>query len=82
VAAEWLSRLVFTRFHRNLLADELIMHARIALLAVCLSWLAYESHFSPKFFVATVEASVADILGNIDHAIAADHTVLVKTAAQ
>jgi hypothetical protein len=58
------------------------MPARLALFAVCLLWLSYESHFSPKFFVATVEASLAEIFGGLDHAIAVDNTVFVKTAAR
>lgn len=58
------------------------MPARLALFAGCLLWLSYESHFSPKFFVATVEASLAEIFGGIDHAIAAEYPVYVKTAAK
>ncbi len=48
------------------------MPARLALFAACLLWLSYESHFSPGFFMATVEASLSEILGGIDEAIAAD----------
>ena len=57
------------------------MRARLALFAGCFFWLSYESHFSPKFFVATVETSIADIFGGIDDAIAAQSPVYVKTAA-
>ena len=48
------------------------MPARLALFAACLLWLSYESHFSPGFFMATVETSLSDILGGIDEAIAAE----------
>lgn len=48
------------------------MRARLALIAGCFLWLSYESHFSPTFFVATVETSLAQILGGIDDAIAAE----------
>jgi hypothetical protein len=58
------------------------MPARLALLATVFLWLAYESHFSPTFFVATVETSVADILGGIETAIAEDHTAVVIAAAK
>jgi hypothetical protein len=67
---------------RNLLAYEFAMPARLALFAGCLLWLSYESHFSPQFFVATVEASLAEIFGGIDDAIAAGNPVYVKTAAK
>jgi hypothetical protein len=58
------------------------MPARLALFAGCLFWLSYESHFSPKFFIATVEASLAEIFGGLDHAITAEYPVYVKTAAK
>jgi hypothetical protein len=56
------------------------MRSRAALFAACLLWLAYESHFSPSFFVATVGQSIADIMGGLDAAIAADTPVRVQTA--
>ena len=58
------------------------MPARLALFAGCLLWLSYESHFSPTFFVATIEASLSDIFGGLDHAITAEYPVYVKTAAK
>jgi hypothetical protein len=58
------------------------MPARFALLATVFVWLAYESHFSPTFFAATVKTSVADILGGIDTAIAEDHPAVVMAAAK
>lgn len=48
------------------------MPTRLALFAGCLLWLSYESHFSPQFFLATVETSLAQIFGGIDDAIAAE----------
>jgi hypothetical protein len=58
------------------------MSARLALFAGCFLWLSYESHFSPTFFVATVETSLADIFGGLDHAIMEEYPVHVKTAAR
>ena len=52
------------------------MPARLALVAACLLWLSYESHFSPGFFLATVETSLAEILGGIDEAIVADSNAI------
>lgn len=37
------------------------MIPRASLLAVCLFWMAYESHFSPQFFTDTVRASLIDL---------------------
>jgi hypothetical protein len=37
------------------------MIPRASLLAVCLFWMAYESHFSSQFFVDTVRASLTDM---------------------
>jgi hypothetical protein len=37
------------------------MIPRASLLAVCFLWMAYESHFSPKFFLDTVRTSLVDI---------------------
>ena len=70
------------------------MTARVALFAGCLLWLAYQSHFSPTYFAATVQTSLADIFGGISDSIAADNaatanpsvaaasSVYIKTAAQ
>jgi hypothetical protein len=58
------------------------MTARLALFACCLLWLSYESHFSPKFFISTVQTSLGDIFGGIDRVIAAEYPVYVKTAAK
>ena len=66
----------------QLFAYEFTMPARLALFAGCFLWLSYESHFSPTFFVATVEASVADIFGGLDHAITAEYPIYMKTAAR
>jgi hypothetical protein len=63
-------------------AREIAMPARFALFATVFLWLAYESHFSPKFFVATVETSLSDIFGGIEHAIAAEYPATVRTAAK
>ena len=58
------------------------MPARLAILATVCLWLAYESHFSPKFFIATVETGVADILGGIETAIAEEYPATLRTAAK
>ena len=58
------------------------MLARLALFAGCLFWLSYESHFSPKFFIATVEASLVEIFAGLDRAITAEYPIYVKTAAK
>jgi hypothetical protein len=58
------------------------MPARLVLFATFFLWLAYESHFSPTFFVTTVEASLADIFGGIEYAIAAKYPATVRTAAK
>jgi hypothetical protein len=58
------------------------MHARVALLAACLLWLAYESHFSPSFFITTVQGSLGDILAGMDTAIRADYGVQVTAATE
>ena len=68
--------------YRNRFADEFPMTARLALFAGCLLWLSYESHFSPRYFAATVETSLADIFGGISAAISAEYPVYVKTAAK
>lgn len=66
----------------NFYADEFPMTARLALFAGCLLWLAYESHFSPQYFVATVENSLADIFGGVSDAITAEYPTYMKTAAK
>ena len=40
--------------------------------AICLSWLAYESHFSVSFFQETVTASVTSISEGIEEALGGD----------
>jgi hypothetical protein len=42
------------------------MLSRASLLAVCLFWMAYESHFSPQFFIDTVRASILDMQSGLD----------------
>jgi hypothetical protein len=37
------------------------MIPRASLLAICLFWMAYESHFSPQFFADTIRASLFDL---------------------
>jgi hypothetical protein len=48
------------------------MIPRASLLAVCFLWMAYESHFSPTFFLNTVQASLADIQAGLDEMLARD----------
>jgi hypothetical protein len=44
-----------------------VMLPRASLLAVFLFWMAYESHFSPQFFIHTVRASLTDMqIGLLD----------------
>lgn len=57
------------------------MPARLTLCATVFLWLAFESHFSPAFFAATVETSLADIFGGIQEAVAADHAAVVAEHA-
>jgi hypothetical protein len=56
-------------------------------LAICLFWLAFESHFSPSFFVATLERSVASLAGGIDDVVSVETarpaaTVLASAESQ
>ena len=45
------------------------MIPRALLLAICLAWMAYESHFSPEFFFKTVRTSLAEIQAGLDDAM-------------
>jgi hypothetical protein len=45
------------------------MIPRASLLAVCLFWMAYESHFSSQFFFDAVRASLVDIRLGLDSAM-------------
>ena len=45
------------------------MIPRTLLLALCLFWMAYQSQFSPVFFMQMVKASLADIESGIDAAL-------------
>jgi hypothetical protein len=45
------------------------MIPRASLLAVCFFWMAYESHFSPQFFLDTVRASLLDMRVGLDTAM-------------
>jgi hypothetical protein len=59
------------------------MTARLALFATLLLWLGYESHFSPSFFIFTVEASLASIADGAQEVLAADNNpAVIKTAAK
>lgn len=59
------------------------MTARLALFATLLLWLAYESHFSPSFFISTVEAGLASIADGAEEALAADNNpATIRTAAR
>jgi hypothetical protein len=40
--------------------------------ALCMAWLAYESHFSVSFFQQTVTASVISISDGIEEALGGD----------
>lgn len=46
------------------------MIPRALLLAICLSWTAYQSQFSPAFFMHMVKASLADMESGLDAALA------------
>ena len=48
------------------------MIPRASLLAVCFLWMAYESHFSPTFFLNTVQASLVDMPVGLDEMLARD----------
>ncbi len=56
------------------------MIARSVPLIVCLAWLAFESHFSPSFFVATLERSIASITGGMNEVVAAEYPAQFQTA--
>jgi hypothetical protein len=59
------------------------MTARLAVFAALLLWLGYESHFSPSFFIATVEASLASIADGAEAVLAADNNpAVIRTAAK
>ena len=57
------------------------MFVRAIPLMICLGWLVYESHFSPSFFVATVETSVNSIMAGLDDVIGGDFPSHFTTAA-
>jgi hypothetical protein len=48
------------------------MLVRSVPLALCLLWLAYESHFSPSFFVATLETGAVSIASGMEDVLIAD----------
>lgn len=48
------------------------MLVRSVPLALCLLWLAYESHFSPSFFISTVETGVVSIVSGMEDVLLAD----------
>jgi hypothetical protein len=47
-----------------------MMIVRAVPLALCLLWLAYESRFSPSFFVATVGTSLSLMAEGVDDLLA------------
>jgi hypothetical protein len=57
------------------------MSRRASLLALCLAWMAYESHFSPRFFAATVLKSVADIRAGLDGVLEGDLPPMWRNAS-
>ena len=57
------------------------MIARAAPLAVCLLWLAYESHFSPSFFLSTAGHGLASLVGGLEDVMLSDHSDVVRDAA-
>jgi hypothetical protein len=77
----YLRRAFSPSFFRCVFIPEVAMIARSAPLLICLLWLAYESHFSPQFFAATMRTSVSSIMSGIDDAMATPHPGFVKTAA-
>jgi len=48
------------------------MIPRASLLAVCLFWMAHESHYSTAFFVETVCASLGDMQAGLNDLITID----------
>jgi hypothetical protein len=56
------------------------MIVRALPLAACLLWLAYESHFSPSFFVSTLETSLASLAGGLDGVVAGEISPPIRTA--
>lgn len=55
------------------------MFVRSVPLALCLLWFAYESHFSPSFFVSTLEASAGSIIGGMEDILLADNPARFST---
>jgi hypothetical protein len=60
---------------------EVAMIARAAPLAVCLLWLAYESHFSPSFFLSTAGQGLASLVGGLQDVMLFDRSDVVKDTA-
>lgn len=54
------------------------MIVRAAPLVVCLLWLAYESHFSPSFFLSTAEHGLAALVGGLEDVMFADRGDMLK----
>lgn len=50
-------------------------------LVICLTWLAYESHFSIGFFQQTVSASVTSITQGVEQALGADVPARTRIAS-
>jgi len=57
------------------------MIPRASLLAVFLLWLAYESRFSPSFFVDTVAVSLAEMQDGLDGFMAREMGPAWQTAS-
>jgi hypothetical protein len=57
-----------------MLFPEVAMIVRAAPLAVCLLWLAYESHFSTSFFLSTAEHGLASLVGGLEDVMLADRS--------
>jgi hypothetical protein len=60
---------------------EVAMIARAAPLAVCLLWLAYESHFSPSFFLSTAGHGLASLVGGLEDVMLSDRPDVAKDTA-
>ena len=54
------------------------MIVRAAPFAICLLWLAYESHFSPSFFLSTVERGFTALASGVEDVAVADRSGSVR----
>ena len=57
------------------------MIPRLMLLGLFVVWTAYESRFSPRFFMDTVKLSLAEMQSGLDNALGVYTSPVLRTAA-